>query len=180
APFDGYFDTVTVGDMGGNLWVGRMHRPGEFGPDGTVQNWYVARAFQTERDAASGTLRRPITYLTSNALQRTTGYMRTFFGTGDRSSLPDKTTGTCSLANLSACVAMGCTVQTDEWRDALPSTQYRRTHWAAGLPDEVPSSDDVPCVASMCVQDKIAQCINQCDATSCSGSFSFTPGGGRA
>ncbi|HLT29873.1 MAG TPA: hypothetical protein VK013_07505 [Myxococcaceae bacterium] len=179
-PFDGYFDTLTVGDMGGNLWVARMHHPGRIGEGGMVENWHVARGFQTERDASDARARRPITNLTSNALQRTTGYMRTFFGTGDRGSLLDPTTGKCSLSNLQACVAMGCNVQVDEWRDRLPLSTHRRTYWNGGAITSAAETVSNACVAADCAQPKIQACVNACSETSCGAGSGFSHAAGRA
>ena len=130
--FDGYFDSFTVGDLGGNLWVARMYEPGRLSSTGQIDNWAFARAFQTERDASNMENRRPISYITSNTLQTSTGYLRTFFGTGDRNSLLDMKGGTCSLDNLDACVAMGCNVEATYEMENIPAGDHTLgTTWAS-------------------------------------------------
>ena len=47
---DGFFDTATWGDLGGNLFVARFHEPGELDPTtGRVTNWFAARTFEQQR-----------------------------------------------------------------------------------------------------------------------------------
>jgi len=166
APFDGYFDTFTVGDLGGNVWVGRMHAPGKLNAGGKVTNWHAGRGFQTAKATAQN--RRPISFLTSNALQKNTGYLRTFFGTGDRSALLENTPGVCELNNLSGCVEMGCRVELTEWQSRMPTGVTKRsTHWNAFLPDTQTQTASGTCFSSKCAEPKIAACVQHCNALTC-------------
>jgi type IV pilus assembly protein PilY1 len=110
---DGFFDTVTVGDVGGNVWTFRMHGIGVLDASGRVANdWYAARSFEQGRSGGSAdhSQRTPFFNMTSNALQADTGWLRTFLGTGDRQFMLEKDGGKCTPANPLACVRNDCAV----------------------------------------------------------------------
>jgi type IV pilus assembly protein PilY1 len=105
---DRLFDTATVGDMGGSVWTVRFWVPGEVDPStNQVTNWFAARSFQAQ-GASDLSIRPAITYMTSNAVQPDTGYLRTFVGTGDRYNLLDSPGNICRLSNPRACALQGC------------------------------------------------------------------------
>ncbi|HYH94324.1 pilus assembly protein PilY [Hyalangium sp.] len=111
---DRLFDSATVGDYGGQLWMVRMWKPGAW--DATkkqVNNWLAARAFRVANLAGdtgdAEAMRAPFSYMTVNTLQPDTGFLRTFAGTSDRENLLEKGTG-CRLSNPRACAVQGCGV----------------------------------------------------------------------
>ncbi len=114
---DYLFDTATLGDYGGSVWTVRFWKPGESTSgtvDGTsatkkVNNWYAARSFRN--GGSTERLRSPFSFMTSNAIQPATGYLRTFIGSGDRFNLADIGGPSCRLSNPSGCARIGCTVR---------------------------------------------------------------------
>jgi type IV pilus assembly protein PilY1 len=116
---DGFFDTVVVGDLGGQVWVFRMYEPGIKPADGQVTNWFGARALELDRsdsdtrsDRKLG-LKTPFFNIASNTIQTETGWLRTFLGTGDKQNIRDKETSACGIDNLLACTRLGCKVKID-------------------------------------------------------------------
>ncbi|WP_224247090.1 pilus assembly protein [Hyalangium gracile] len=114
ADADLLWDSATIGDYGGQLWMLRMWKPGTW--DSTkqqVDNWHAARAFRVAnlggRSADEEAMRAPFSYMTLNALQPDTGFLRTFAGTGDRENLLEKGTA-CRLSNPRGCAVQGCGV----------------------------------------------------------------------
>lgn len=117
AAVDGYFDTATFGDTGGQLWVLRFSDPGRLDPaTGKVTNWYGARVFQAGKTAATPQCgldfcgAQPFFHITANLPLAANGLYRVLAGTGDRFNLLDPAGGQCSPDNLRACIAKGCTV----------------------------------------------------------------------
>jgi type IV pilus assembly protein PilY1 len=110
---DGFFDTVTVGDVGGNVWTFRMQEPGVLDADGRVTNWYAARSLEQNRSEGEvdHSERTSFFNISSNALQSETGWLRTFLGTGDRQFMLEKDGGRCTAMNPLACVRIGCQVE---------------------------------------------------------------------
>lgn len=168
--FDGYFDSFTVGDLGGNYWVARMYEPGRL-VGGEVSNWSFARAFQTRlADGESMLNRRPISYISSNALQPSTGYLRSFFGTGDRNSLLQKNGGVCSLDNLDTCIQMGCKVESKYEARNIPSGENKfESKWDDWVMNDS-KRESQGCVDSTCFDNLDDVCDANCTKTSCSGS----------
>ncbi len=134
-------DSATVGDYGGQLWMLRMWNPGEWDA-GTqrITNWFAARAFRVENPTTSPNpenIRGPISYMTTNALQPDTGYLRTFVGTGDNQNLLDKGS-VCRLSNPRACAAQGCqsnlslTVERGGSTAWSSSASFANFHYAGG------------------------------------------------
>jgi type IV pilus assembly protein PilY1 len=114
ADADQLFDSATVGDYGGQLWMVRLWTPGYWDSSRErVTNWRAARAFRvanaTGRTSDPEAMRAPFSYMTVNALQPDTGWLRTFAGTGDKENLLEKGT-TCRLSNPRACAVQGCGV----------------------------------------------------------------------
>ncbi|MBZ4415135.1 PilC/PilY family type IV pilus protein [Myxococcus sp. RHSTA-1-4] len=105
---DGFFDTVVVGDLGGQVWTFRLFEPGDTS-GGTVSNWHGARTFEIARDAPAHQ-KTPFFHIASNTLQPETGWLRTYLGTGDRQHLRDTEGDACGPDNLLACVRMRCDV----------------------------------------------------------------------
>jgi type IV pilus assembly protein PilY1 len=109
---DGFFDTGTWGDLGGNLWVARFQAPGEVGLSGRVENWFAARTFEQGRvsgGAQSALTRQPFYAMTSNAYESTSKTLRTFEGSGNREQLTVNS-ASCGQNNLMACCQSGCAV----------------------------------------------------------------------
>ncbi len=102
---DGYFDTATFGDTGGQLWALRFSAPGQLAPTTRRStNWFGGRVM-----AMPGCAGQPFFYLTANVVVRQ-GYYRVLAGTGDRYNLLDTNGGQCGPDNPRACALRGCTV----------------------------------------------------------------------
>jgi len=110
---DGYFDTATWGDLGGNLFVARFHEPGVLDGSGHVTNWTAARTFETQRqldDTQKITDRGEVFFMTGNGIDPSnTGRLITTFGTGNREKLM-QTGNSCGPNNVAGCCWSGCTV----------------------------------------------------------------------
>lgn len=109
---DGYFDTATFGDAGGQVWVLRFNDPGILDASTNLAtNWFGARVFQM---GGKGNpllcTQEPFFYIAANVALPTDGTLRFLAGTGDRYNLLDQFGGTCGPDNLRACVQRGCTV----------------------------------------------------------------------
>ena len=118
---DGYFDTATWGDLGGQLWVARFKEPGDIS-SGTVSNWYAARAMEELRQSDGGqafsqTLspsgdvqyRSEFYRMTANIWEPTTASLRSFLGSGNRERLLS-VGAACGPTNLMGCAQAGCNV----------------------------------------------------------------------
>lgn len=105
---DGFFDTVVVGDLGGQVWTFRLFEPGDIS-NGTVSNWHGARTFEIARGEPAHQ-KTPFFHIASNTLQPETGWLRTYLGTGDRQHLRATEGDACGPDNLLACVRMRCDV----------------------------------------------------------------------
>jgi type IV pilus assembly protein PilY1 len=105
---DGFFDTVVVGDLGGQVWTFRLFEPGD-DTSGMVTNWHGARTFEIARGQPEHQ-KTPFFHIASNTLQPETGWLRTYLGTGDRQHLRDTEGDACGPDNLLACVRMRCDV----------------------------------------------------------------------
>jgi type IV pilus assembly protein PilY1 len=109
---DGYFDTATFGDAGGQVWVLRFNDPAVLDSETKLAtNWYGARAFQMGgRGDPALCSNEPFFYIASAVALPTDGTLRFLAGTGDRYNLLDQYGGTCGPDNIRACVQRGCTV----------------------------------------------------------------------
>ncbi len=115
---DGFFDTMVVGDVGGQVWTFRFFEPGELdATTGMVKNWFGARSLEMARNDASVDgpsnlyQKAPITNIASNVLQPETGWLRSFVGTGDRQHLRTAVGSDCGPDDLLACVRMKCSLK---------------------------------------------------------------------
>jgi type IV pilus assembly protein PilY1 len=142
ADADQLFDSATVGDYGGQLWMVRMWKPGTWDSSTKrVNNWFAARSFRVANLAGKTTdpeaLRAPFSYMTLNTLQPDTGFLRTFVGTGDRENLLEKGTA-CRLSNPRACAVQGCGVNNTLTVERGGSTvftsnaTYQNYHYSSG------------------------------------------------
>jgi type IV pilus assembly protein PilY1 len=109
---DGFFDTATWGDLGGNVFLARFHAPGILNASDKVTNWWAARTFEEQRRAddlqyASG--RSEFYYMTSNVYEPTTKTLRTFLGSGNRERMMQQGAA-CGPDNLLGCCQTGCDV----------------------------------------------------------------------
>ena len=107
-----FFDTATIGDVGGQLWTARFNSP-------DPATWAAARVMTVSDAGTTGSsinscARQPFFHITANVLSSRDGYtLRTAIGSGDRFNLRDTTGGGgCSPTNLLACARRGCTVGT--------------------------------------------------------------------
>jgi len=109
---EGYFDTATFGDAGGQLWVLRFNDPAVLDASTKLAtNWFGGRVFQM--GGKGSTLlctNEPFFYITANVSLPTDGTLRVLAGTGDRYNLLDQYGGTCGPDNIRACLQRGCTV----------------------------------------------------------------------
>ncbi|HEY6005761.1 MAG TPA: PilC/PilY family type IV pilus protein [Anaeromyxobacter sp.] len=109
---DGYFDTATWGDTGGNLFVARMLDPGEIDPStGLVKNWFAARTFEMNRkadDTQAARGKSPFFFMTANYVE-TPSRMYTLLGSGNRERLLLQSP-TCGPDNLLGCCQAQCSV----------------------------------------------------------------------
>ncbi len=109
---DGFFDTMVVGDLGGQVWTFRFHEPGVLGSDGRVKNWFGARSLEMAREGKAFQ-KAPFFHIASNIWQPETGWLRSFLGTGDRQHLRSKEGTNCGPDDLLACVRMKCDVKAE-------------------------------------------------------------------
>ncbi|HEY0094017.1 MAG TPA: hypothetical protein VGB96_06820, partial [Archangium sp.] len=114
---DGFFDTMVVGDMGGQVWTFRFMEPGKIDSlTGKVSNWYGARSLEMQREDGStigpqnAHAKAPFFHIPSNVLQPETGWLRSFMGTGDRQHLRTTPGADCGPDDLLACVRLKCDV----------------------------------------------------------------------
>jgi type IV pilus assembly protein PilY1 len=107
----GFFDTATFGDTGGQLWVLRFHEPGELDAGGKATNWFGARAFQMGGTTSSLGHAYPFFYVTANTALPDEYIYRAYLGTGDRFNLLDRGGGVCGPDNVRACAMRGCDVE---------------------------------------------------------------------
>jgi len=109
---DGFFDTATWGDLGGNLFVARFQTPGAIGASGRVENWFAARTFEERRqtnDSQGVSGRSEFYYMTANTFDGTTHTLRTFLGSGNREQIMQQSAA-CGADNLMGCCQAGCAV----------------------------------------------------------------------
>src|SRR5215471_16394242 len=121
---DGLFDTLVVGDIGGQVWTVGMGDPGQPNPsNGAYSNWFAGRAF-VEFKGQPYWHRSPI--FQRAVLGLLPGNIWRFFvGTGDRDQIKDPNGGTCGLANIGACMRKNCSV-------SVTATRYRIASSSSG------------------------------------------------
>ena len=94
-------------------------------------------------------MRAPFSYMTLNALQPDTGFLRTFVGTGDRENLMEKGT-TCRLSNPRACAVQGCGVNNTLTVKRGGSTVLHHQRHLPGLPLHLGQHGTHPRPATSC------------------------------
>jgi len=114
ANFDGFFDTLTFTDIGGQIWTARLDPPGEIGANGRVTNWVAARAFEEQRqtdDSQEIAGRSEFYFMTANAVDSNpeTHYLHTYVGSGNREHILQVGAG-CGPDNVLGCCQGGCNV----------------------------------------------------------------------
>ncbi|HQR29045.1 MAG TPA: PilC/PilY family type IV pilus protein [Anaeromyxobacteraceae bacterium] len=141
---DGFFDTATWGDLGGNIFVARFWAPGTRDQtSGLVTNWYAARTFEEQRRSDNAQVavgRSEFYYMTSNAFDANTRSVRTFVGSGNRERLMQQGAA-CGPDNLLACCQSGCSV-TSTTTDAFGSCGVTNTFacTSAGVMTQTPTT----------------------------------------
>jgi len=132
---DGFFDTATIGDVGGQIWTARFNDP-------NPANWAMASAFTVSDAGTTGTsinvcARQPFFHVTSNIVtsQKTDqGHLRMAVGSGDRFNIRDTTGGgTCSPTNLLACVRRGCSFNIQLERESCGGERETTRGMRAGV-----------------------------------------------
>ena len=177
---DGIFDTLVVGDTGGQVWTVGMGSPGIPNPgSGNYSNWFAARAF-IEFKGQPFWRRSPI-------FQRAVlgilpgNVWRFFVGTGDRDQIKDPNGGTCGLANLGACMRKNCSVQVQASRYRISSDSsgphYQSGSWSYSAGATQPSAsfgfDSPPDKQSASCSDVVdSQIDTQIDCGSTGGHYS--------
>jgi len=108
---DGFFDTATWADLGGNVFAARFQDPGKPDPNtGRVTNWFAARTFEEQRKADDSqvmTGRSEFYFRPSNAFDPQTKTLRTFVGSGNRERIM-QVGPACGPDNLLGCCQAGC------------------------------------------------------------------------
>jgi len=150
---DGFFDTMVVGDMGGQVWTFRFKEPGKLDASGKVSNWYGARSLEMQREdgatfgAANAHEKAPFFNIPSNVLQPETGWLRSFMGTGDRQHLRTTAGSDCGPDDLLACIRLKCNVaatlvaevngqkRTTTLKYELGVLKENKEEWVTGLGD---------------------------------------------
>ncbi|MCM2332644.1 MAG: hypothetical protein NDI82_01705, partial [Anaeromyxobacteraceae bacterium] len=109
---DGFFDTATWGDLGGNLFVARFHEPGDIDPiTKRVKNWYAGRTFEQQRrtdDLQYATGRSEFFYMAELAWEPVRKALHAYLGSGNRERMMQQSQG-CGPDNLFSCCKSGCT-----------------------------------------------------------------------
>lgn len=100
---DDIFDTAVVGDIAGQVWTLRFHKPGvDENGDGLMDNWFGARGFvQFKNDAFAK--RSPFFQMSEVSLDPQTGSARAYLGSGDRANVRSQNSDQCGVGNLNAC-----------------------------------------------------------------------------
>ncbi|MDC0711643.1 pilus assembly protein PilY [Stigmatella sp. ncwal1] len=147
---DELFDTATVGDYGGQLWVARFWNPGHWNATTQrVDNWHAARAFRVASQGGSPErLRGPFASTASNWVRQETGELRTFVGTGDRQNLSEESS-VCHSGNMRACAEQGCSVSNalEVYRGGqlAASSEARYGAWAYAQGGHTPGTPGPAC-----------------------------------
>ena len=113
AQFDGFFDSLTWADMGGQMFVARLDPPGTIdATTGRVTNWTAARFFEEQRqadDSQQVTGRSEFYFMPANAVDGATKFLHTYVGSGNREHILQVGAG-CSPDNVLGCCQSGCSV----------------------------------------------------------------------
>ncbi len=109
---DGLFDTLVVGDVGGQVWVTNMMTPGAEGGNGLVTNWNAARAF-IEFKSSPFYDRSPFFQMASAAVLPN-GAIRVYLGSGNRDAIDDWSGTDCQLSDMDGCMRDDCSVDVNQ------------------------------------------------------------------
>jgi type IV pilus assembly protein PilY1 len=113
AQFDGFFDTLTWTDIGGQMFVARLDPPGQIDPvSGRVTNWTGTRFFEEQRQvdgSQPSAGRSEFYFMPANAVDGATKYLHTYVGSGNREHIL-QVGAACGPDNLLACCQSGCNV----------------------------------------------------------------------
>ena len=112
---DGFFDTATWGDIGGQIYVARFSTPGTCAgapcaAGSMVTNWSAARAFEQQRqtnDSQPVSGRSEFYYMPANTVDPATGFLHTYLGSGNREKML-VVGGSCGPDNVFGCFQAGC------------------------------------------------------------------------
>jgi type IV pilus assembly protein PilY1 len=128
--YDNIFDTIVVGDVGGQLWTINMKNAGLIdSTSGLIKNWYGARSF-VEFKGQALYKRSPFFAIASvqdlqtstPAFGVTSDYLRVLIGSGDRNMIKDIGGNTCGPRNLRACIRKDCAVDIKATRNRIGAT----------------------------------------------------------
>ncbi len=155
---DGFFDTATWGDLGGNLFVARFQESGtRDAKTRLVTNWYAARTFEEQRgdkdDKQFVAGRSEFYFMTANAYEGTTRTLRTYLGSGNRERMMQKGAA-CGTDNLMGCCQAGCAVSSTV-KDDYGACDFAST-FSCGSDGQMTRS--VPTPTAACATDSDAVC----------------------
>jgi type IV pilus assembly protein PilY1 len=132
---DGFFDTATWGDMGGQIFVARFQEPGRITcPTCLVDNWFAARAFEEQRqttDEQGFSGRTEFFFMTANAIDLDRGYLHSYVGGGNREHLL-QVGAACGPGNILACCQAGCNAEMTTHYDYASCNVVNHTMCANG------------------------------------------------
>ncbi|HTN51564.1 MAG TPA: hypothetical protein VML50_04120, partial [Anaeromyxobacter sp.] len=109
---DGFIDTATWADLGGQLWLARFYTPGVIDKaTGRVNNWFAARAFEQQRrtdDLQYVAGRNEFFFMPDNIYDAASHTLHTYLGSGNREQIMGQA-ASCGTDNMLACCQGGCT-----------------------------------------------------------------------
>jgi type IV pilus assembly protein PilY1 len=112
--YDYIFDTLVVGDVGGQLWTITLKSAGKSSSgSGLFDNWFGGRSFVQFKGQA---LYKRSPFFAISSVQNMSpssqpfDNIRVMVGSGDRDHIKDIGGATCGLANLRACIRKDCAV----------------------------------------------------------------------
>jgi type IV pilus assembly protein PilY1 len=124
---DGLFDTLLVGDVGGQLWVAGLQVPGlDANGDGIFDNWFAARAFIEFKGQAL--YKRSPFFQEASAAILPAGDIRVYLGSGNRDQIKDPNGTDCQLSDILGCVRDDCAVDVKQV-SYQSGTQYVDAEW---------------------------------------------------
>lgn len=142
---DGFFDTASWGDLGGNLFVARFHEPGAVdATTGRVTNWFAGRAFEQQRRAddlqfAAG--RGELFFMPELAWEPVKKALHAYTGSGNRERMMQQAQG-CGPDNVLSCCKSGCdAVSASTTADFGACTVTSAFSCVAGKLDNAPLDD---------------------------------------
>ena len=118
----GLFDTLVVGDVGGQMWTIGLQSPGVTGGTAPANNWFGGRGY-AQFSGQALYHDSPIFEMAAAAVLPGND-VRVYIGAGDRDQIKQINGGTCALDNLRACIRKDCGVNvtvTDQRMGAAPA-----------------------------------------------------------